>query len=125
MAALRHSKLFFVLGLLLLFPLASLGADFPSQPITLVVPYSAGGGTDVQARALASVAEQYFDQPIVILNKAGGGGAIGTAFVAQAKKDGHTLLFSVPAVLVIKPFMVKTTYTFDDVKTPYAYQRLS
>ena len=116
MRMLYHSKLFLAFGLLLLFPLGSLGADFPSQPITMVVPYSAGGGTDVQARALASVAEKYFDQPIIILNKAGGGGAIGTAFVAQAKKDGHTLLFSVPAVLVIKPFMVKTTYTFDDVK---------
>ncbi len=111
----KSSVLALLVGIFLV-PALCWGASFPSKPITLVVPYSAGGGTDVQARALASVAEKYFDQPIVVVNKAGGGGAIGTAFVAGAKPDGHTLLFSVPAVLVIKPFMVKTTYTFDDLK---------
>lgn len=90
-------------------------ADFPSKPITVVVPYSAGGGSDVMIRAVTSVAKKYFSQPLVVVNKAGGGGAIGTAFVAQAKPDGYTLLFAVPAVTVVKPYMVKTTYTFDDL----------
>lgn len=93
----------------------ALATDFPSKPITIVVPYSAGGGSDVMIRAVTSIAKQYFSQPLVVVNKAGGGGAIGTAFVAQSKPDGYTLLFAVPAVTVVKPYMVKTTYSFDDV----------
>ncbi len=89
---------------------------FPTKPITIVVPYSAGGGTDLQARALASVADKYFGQPVVVVCKPGGGGAVGTAYVAQSKPDGYTLLFAVPAVIVIKPYMVKTPYKFEDLE---------
>jgi tripartite-type tricarboxylate transporter receptor subunit TctC len=94
---------------------SALAADFPSKPITIVVPYSAGGGSDVMIRAVTSVAKEHFSQPLIVVNKAGGGGAIGTAFMAQSKPDGYTLLFAVPAVTVVKPYMVKTTYSFDDV----------
>ncbi len=89
---------------------------FPQKPITIVVPYSAGGGTDLQARALASVADKYFSQPVVVVAKPGGGGAVGTAYVAHAKTDGYTLLYAVPAVTVIKPIMVKTPYQFEDLE---------
>ncbi|RLA84589.1 MAG: ABC transporter substrate-binding protein, partial [Deltaproteobacteria bacterium] len=89
---------------------------FPTKPITIVVPYSAGGGTDLQARAIASVANKYFGQPVVVVCKPGGGGAVGAAYVAQSKPDGYTLLFAVPAVIVIKPYMVKTPYKFEDLE---------
>lgn len=90
--------------------------NFPSKPITIVVPYSAGGGTDLQARTMTSVAKQYLGQPVVVANKSGGGGAVGTAFVAKSRPDGYTLLFAVPAVIVIKPYMTKTPYTFTDME---------
>ena len=89
---------------------------FPSKPLTIIVPYSAGGGTDLQARAITSVARQYLGQPVVVANKSGGGGAVGAAFVAKSRPDGYTLLFAVPAVIVIKPYMTKTPYSFSDLE---------
>jgi tripartite-type tricarboxylate transporter receptor subunit TctC len=104
------------LGILVLTTPIAAWAAFPEKPITIVVPYSAGGGTDLQARGLASVAEKYFGQAVVVTCKPGGGGAVGTAYVARSKPDGYTLLFAVPAVIVIQPYMVKTPYAFDDLE---------
>jgi tripartite-type tricarboxylate transporter receptor subunit TctC len=70
--------------------------EFPSKPVTLVLPVGAGGSHDLTARALASVAPQYLGQPLLITLKPGGGGAIGSDFVAKAKPDGYTLLFGGP-----------------------------
>jgi tripartite-type tricarboxylate transporter receptor subunit TctC len=69
---------------------------FPTKPITLIIPVGAGGSHDLTARALSSVAMEYLGQPLVIQLKPGGGGAIGTDFVAKAAPDGHTLLFGGP-----------------------------
>ncbi|MCG8565456.1 MAG: tripartite tricarboxylate transporter substrate binding protein [Desulfobacterales bacterium] len=104
-----------VLSLIFAMVAPALAADFPSRPINIVVPYSAGGGTDLQARALVSVAKKYFSQPVVVVTKPGGGGAVGTAYVSKARPDGHTLLYAVPAVVVIKPFMTHTPYKFEDL----------
>ncbi|MBW2038082.1 MAG: tripartite tricarboxylate transporter substrate binding protein [Deltaproteobacteria bacterium] len=106
----------FAITVLFTFPCLAEPAKFPKKPITIIVPYSAGGGTDLQARAIASVADQYFSQPVVVVTKSGGGGAVGTAYVAQSKPDGYTLLYAVPAVTVIKPYMVKTPYKFEDLE---------
>jgi tripartite-type tricarboxylate transporter receptor subunit TctC len=70
------------------------GATYPSKPITLVVTFPPGGGADTVARPLASVAHQHLGQPMVVVNKAGGGGAVGTQYVANAKPDGYTVLYS-------------------------------
>lgn len=117
---LKKSKLVFILLLALsvVFSISSLSVakDFPSRPINIIVPYSAGGGTDLQARALASVADQYFGQPVVVSTKPGGGGAVGTSYVGKSRPDGHTLLYAVPAVIVIKPYMTKTPYRFEDLE---------
>lgn len=72
---------------------ATMAADYPNKPIQLIVPYSAGGSTDVLARAIAQVAPRFFPQPIVVVNKAGGGGIPGRVDVVKAKNDGYTLLF--------------------------------
>lgn len=70
--------------------------EFPTKPVTLVIPVGAGGSHDLTARALAGVAPEYLGQPLIIQLKPGGGGAIGTDFVAKAPPDGYTLLFGGP-----------------------------
>ena len=87
---------------------------FPSRPVTIVVPY-APGATDREARKLGEIAAKHLGQPIVIENKEGAGGAIGTQFVAQAKPDGHTLLYAAPAVITIAPLLGTPPYKYDDV----------
>jgi tripartite-type tricarboxylate transporter receptor subunit TctC len=67
-------------------------AAYPDKPIQLIVPYSAGGSTDVLARAISQVAPKHFAQPVVVVNKAGGGGIPGRVDVARSKADGYTLL---------------------------------
>jgi len=68
-------------------------AAYPEKPIQLIVPYGAGGSTDVLARAVAQVAPKYFSQPLVVVNKGGGGGIPGRVDVVRSKADGYTLLF--------------------------------
>ncbi len=67
---------------------------FPSRPITLVVPFAAGGGTDSIARDVAKLMADRLGQPVVVDNRGGAGGAVGAELVAKAKPDGHTLLFA-------------------------------
>ena len=68
---------------------------YPTKPITLVVPFPPGGGTDTIGRPLASVAQQHLGQPMVVINKGGGGGAVGSQFAANAKPDGYTVLYAI------------------------------
>ncbi len=68
--------------------------EYPSKPITIVAPYSAGGDSDLAARNLASTAAQYIGQPIVVVNRTGASGVTGSAFVKNAKPDGYTLLLA-------------------------------
>jgi len=78
----------------LLFVAGSAAAqDYPKRAITMVVPYAAGGGTDNVARALAKEMSDKLGQAVVIDNRGGGGGAIGSKLVAKADPDGYTLLF--------------------------------
>jgi len=65
--------------------------DFPTKAATLIVPYSAGGGTDAVGRAIASAAEKHLGESIGVVNKTGGGGAVGMTEGANAKPDGYTM----------------------------------
>lgn len=79
------------------FPSGPVAAEeFPSRPIQLVVPFSAGGSHDAHARAIVSVAPSYIDQPMIVVLKPGGTGALAAQFVANSRPDGHTLLFGAP-----------------------------
>lgn len=76
----------------------------PTRPVTLVVPYAAGGGTDATARAVAKRLSQLWAQPVVVENHPGADGLIGSRRVMDAKPDGYTLLLQVPGI-VLTPFM--------------------
>ena len=71
----------------------AMAQDYPKRAITLIVPYAAGGGTDNVARALAKGMAEKLGQAVVIDNRGGGGGAIGSKLVAKSDPDGYTLLF--------------------------------
>jgi tripartite-type tricarboxylate transporter receptor subunit TctC len=85
-----------VLGLFAWTGQAGAAENFPTKPVTLVIPVGAGGSHDLTARALASVAPQHLGQPLIIELKPGGGGAIGEDYVAKSKPDGYTLVFGGP-----------------------------
>lgn len=77
------------------FATASIAADaYPSRPITIVVPFGAGTSTDVFARLIAAHLARAFDSPVVIDNKPGAGGMIGSAAVARAQPNGYTLIMA-------------------------------
>src|SRR5215212_7315633 len=77
--------------------------DYPTRPITLVVPYSAGGGNDIMARVAADKMSPLLGQQIVIENRGGAGGSIATRAVAKAAPDGYTLGLGGTGTLAINP----------------------
>ncbi|MGV3680410.1 MAG: Bug family tripartite tricarboxylate transporter substrate binding protein [Acidovorax sp.] len=79
--------------------------DFPHKAVTLVVPYPAGGGTDVVARSVAEQMARLLGQPVVVDNKPGASGIMGTSAVAKAAPDGHTVLVGLTQSLLTNPFL--------------------
>lgn len=86
---------------------AAVAQDFPSKTITIVVPFSAGGGVDTIARLLAEKLRVSLKQTIVVDNKAGGSGMIGALAVVKAAPDGYTLLLGSAGETAINPFVYK------------------
>jgi tripartite-type tricarboxylate transporter receptor subunit TctC len=80
-------------------------ADWPTRPVTLLVPYPPGGPSDVSARPLLEPLSRLLGQPVVIENRAGAGGSIGAQAVAQSR-DGHTVMVFPTAVLTISPHVM-------------------
>jgi tripartite-type tricarboxylate transporter receptor subunit TctC len=79
------------------------GAEYPTRPITLIVPFPPGGSTTVMARNVADKMSATLGQPVVVENRGGAGGAIGTRSVAKAAPDGYTILLSYTATMAIAP----------------------
>ncbi|MCG2594274.1 tripartite tricarboxylate transporter substrate binding protein [Ramlibacter sp. XY19] len=92
---------------LCLAPAAFAQGNWPSKPITIVVSYPAGGDTDAMARLYAEKLTQRLGQPVIVDNKPGASGIIGSSFVAKAPADGYTLLMA-PSTLSIATLVVKT-----------------
>ena len=76
---------------------AASAQDFPNRPLRMVVPYAAGGGVDIVARAVSQELSKRVGQPVIVENKTGAGSNIGSDFVAKAPPDGYTLLMASPA----------------------------
>jgi tripartite-type tricarboxylate transporter receptor subunit TctC len=89
-------------------------ADWPSRPVTIVVPFGAGGNTDMMARLAAQHLSAKFGQSFVVENRPGAGGALGTGQVAAAAADGYTLLFAASSMIVLTPQLQKLN--FDPMK---------
>jgi tripartite-type tricarboxylate transporter receptor subunit TctC len=85
-------------------------AEWPEKPVTVIVPYAAGGNTDIMARMASDRLSQKFGQPFIVENRAGAGGAIGAQAVAAAANDGYTLMFGSSAQLSILPYIQKVRY---------------
>jgi tripartite-type tricarboxylate transporter receptor subunit TctC len=89
---------------------AARAQDYPVKPVTLIVPWPAGGSTDIAMRAIADAAAKHLGQPIVVDNKAGGSGTVGPAtMAAAAKPDGYTIA-QMPITVFRLPLMQKTTW---------------
>src|SRR5687768_7887630 len=96
-----------VLGLLA--ALSALAQDWPTKPVRFIVPYPPGGGTDVIARIVQSRLGDALGQQVIIENRGGAGGALGTGEAAHAAADGYTFLFTLSSH-TINPLLYKLNY---------------
>lgn len=89
---------------------APVWAEYPEKPITILIPFEAGGTTDVAVRKLGSMLEKNFGQPIIPENKPGGSGTIAMATCAKAKADGYTLVAVTSSPVFITPHLREVPY---------------
>jgi tripartite-type tricarboxylate transporter receptor subunit TctC len=99
-----------VTGLSLLLPALAAAADFPDRQIRLIVPFPAGGPNDIIARVIGQRMSELIKQPVLIDNRGGQGGVLGTDAVAKATPDGYTIAISSAGALAISPSMEKVAY---------------
>lgn len=97
-------------------PLSALSQDYPSRPITIIVPFSAGGGVDTMARLLAEKLRVSLKQSVVVDNKPGASGMLGASFVAKANPDGYTLLLGSAGETAINPLVYKSKMQYSPEK---------
>lgn len=95
---------------LLLLPVAVAAQEFPDKPIKLIVPFPAGGPNDIIARVIGQRMSELMKQPVLIDNRGGQGGVLGTDAVAKASPDGYTIAISSAGALAISPGMEKVAY---------------
>ena len=104
-----------LIAALLVVSTASSAQSYPSKPIHIIVPYPAGGTSDILARTIGQRLSESFGQPVIVENKPGANGNVGADLVAKAPADGYTLLLADIGALVISP-SVYPTLPFDPVK---------
>ena len=83
-------------------PVAALAqSDYPTRPVTMIVPFPPGGVADITARPVAEAMGRYLKQPVIVENKAGAGGGVGMQYVARAKNDGYIVLLALSSISII------------------------
>jgi tripartite-type tricarboxylate transporter receptor subunit TctC len=100
---------------LLMHPGAGWAQSFPSEPIKIVVPFAAGGNTDVTARLVAPLMQEILGQPVIIENRAGAGGMIGAGAAMSSKPDGHTLMMGTNSTVSVGPNLY-SNWPYDPIK---------
>jgi tripartite-type tricarboxylate transporter receptor subunit TctC len=88
--------------------------DYPTKPVTIIVPYAAGGPSDVVTRVLAEELSKFWHQQVIIENRTGAGTSIGNALAARAKADGYTLLMVSPAFTILPG--IRSSLPYDTLK---------
>jgi tripartite-type tricarboxylate transporter receptor subunit TctC len=106
-----------LIALVLAFAAPAQAQDFPNKPVKIVVPYAAGGGTDIVARIVAQKLQDKWGPAVIVENRAGAGGNVGAEAVFTAAPDGYTLLFTAQGPLVVNQ------YLFD--KIPYEPEKFT
>jgi tripartite-type tricarboxylate transporter receptor subunit TctC len=106
-----------LIGLALLLPAAAAAEDFPAKPIRLIVPFPAGGPNDIIARVVSQRMSELIKQPVLIDNRGGQGGVLGTDALAKAAPDGYTIAITSAGALAISPSLEKVAYdTLSDLE---------
>ncbi|TQV69827.1 Bug family tripartite tricarboxylate transporter substrate binding protein [Denitrobaculum tricleocarpae] len=101
----------------------ALADDYPERPINMVIPYGAGGATDISARTIAEPLGNAVGKPLIMANVTGAGGATGSVAVQNAKGDGYTMLFARVGSHSVNPAMKATLpYTLDDFRFVTVYE---
>ncbi len=103
------------LAILCLFAAASVHA-FPNGPINVVVPLAPGDAADISARAMAEEMSKHLNAPVVAVNRPGAGGALAAASVAQARKDGQTILFAQNSALTFRVVLDRQSISYDPLR---------
>jgi len=98
-----------ILSLIVVIPIHA--AEFPTKEVQIIIPYASGGATDLIFRALAATTGKYLGKAVIVVNRPGGGGAVGCTEAAQAKPDGYALVSAITP-LTILPHQVKTAFTY-------------
>jgi tripartite-type tricarboxylate transporter receptor subunit TctC len=111
----RLAKPLLALGLAVAAGLASAQA-YPSKPIRIIVPFSAGGMADALPRAIAAELSKKYNQPVVIENKPGAASMVGAEYVARSAPDGYTLLLATSSTLAVVPHLYKTSMRYDSAR---------
>ena len=115
----KHLALAFVAGM----TATAAFAEYPERPINMVIPYGAGGATDISARTIAEPLGQAVGKALVMANVTGAGGATGSVAVQNAKPDGYTMLFARVGSHSVNPAMKATLpYTLDDFRFVTVYE---
>jgi tripartite-type tricarboxylate transporter receptor subunit TctC len=112
------------MSLLVAAPAAATEA-YPNRPITWVVPFGAGGVTDNTARIMAKAMSRIIGQPVLVDNRPGAGGIVGTEYVAAAKPDGYTILYASSGPMAVNPTLYKGKLSYDPLKSFTPVQALS
>lgn len=110
----RRIALAFTAATLLAAPMIASAETWPSRPVTLIMPFAAGGGTDLLSRALAQDLTERLGQPFVVDNRAGAGGNLAAVLVAKSPPDGYTIIFGTPGPLANNKLLYKNL-PFDPV----------
>ena len=110
----KRIRLALALCLSLIVGLSVQASDFPTRPIQVIIPYSAGGGTDLAVRVLAESVKKALPRGLVVINQPGGGGSIGTSAISHAAPDGYTIGTGSQGPLCLLPHYGGTDYTKDD-----------